>query len=65
MSKKNRTEILEYLRRNNKRMQRTYSLERVAMIGSIARDEYTDDSDVDIIVRFQPGTRKIHDKKRR
>lgn len=63
MSKKNRTEILDYLRQNNERIQRIYSLERIAMIGSIARDEYTDDSDVDIIVRFQPGTRKIHDKK--
>ncbi len=33
------------------------------MIGSIARDEYTDDSDVDIIVRFRPAIDKTHDKK--
>ena len=64
MSRKNRTEILEYLRKNSERIQNAYSLERIAMIGSIARDEYTDESDVDIIVRFRPGTARIHDKKR-
>ena len=63
MPKKNRTEILEYLRENSERIQRVYSLERMAMIGSIARGEYTDNSDVDIIVRFRPGTSKIRDKK--
>ena len=63
MLKKNRTEILSYLRQNNERIQRVYSIEQIAMIGSIARDEYTDESDVDIIVRFQTGTQKIHDKK--
>lgn len=56
MSKKNRTEILDYLRQNNERFHQVYSLERIAVIGSMARDEYTDKSDVDIIVRFRSGT---------
>ena len=64
MSRKNRAEILEHLSRNSTRNREVYSLERLAIIGSIARDDYTDASDVDIIVRFRPGTPGIHDKKK-
>ena len=46
-------------------MERDYCVESIALIGSVARGDYTDDSDVDVIVRFRPGTRQIFELKRR
>ena len=55
-----RTEIIAYLTESQDDLKDRFSLERVAVIGSVARDEYGDDSDVDLIVRFRPGTERIH-----
>lgn len=57
--------ILKYLSENRSRLLREFSLERIALIGSIARDEYSDESDVDIIVKFQTGTQRIYEQKSR
>ena len=63
MPASSRDQILEYLRDSADDIKQRYSLERVALIGSIARDDYGDDSDVDLMVRFQPGTDRIHERK--
>ena len=42
-----RDEIAEFCRRNHTR--------RMALFGSVIRDDFTPDSDVDILVEFQPG----------
>lgn len=65
MGKLGRAEVIAYLRNNRDRMEREYGLETIALIGSVARGDYTDDSDVDVIVRFRPGTRQIFELKRR
>ena len=58
-----RKEILSYLGDHQDDLKQRYGLDRIAVIGSIARDDYTDESDVDFIVCFQPGTDKIYDRK--
>lgn len=58
-----RDEILGYLRDSHDDIKHRYSLELIALIGSIARDDYREDSDVDLIVRFKPGTERIHERK--
>ena len=64
MSKLDRSAVIAYLRNNRGRLERDFCLESIALIGSIARGDYTNDSDVDVIVRFRPGTQQIFDLKR-
>ena len=61
--KATRDDVLDYLKIHHKTLKRSYSLESIALIGSMARGDYTDRSDVDFIVRFQPDTVSIYDKK--
>lgn len=41
--------IAEFCRRNH--------IRRLALFGSVLRDDFTPDSDVDVLVEFEPGTR--------
>ena len=59
-----REDILYHLAQSQEDLKQRYSLERIAVIGSMARGDYDDDSDVDLIVRFKPGTQHIHDLKK-
>ena len=36
---------------------RTNGIRRLALYGSVLRDDFSPDSDVDVLVEFQPGTR--------
>jgi hypothetical protein len=36
---------------------RAYGIRRLAVFGSVLRDDFRLDSDVDVLVEFQPGTR--------
>ena len=58
-----RENILSYLSDHQDDLKDRFSLVRIAVIGSVARDDYTDESDLDIIVRFQPETDKIYNRK--
>ena len=58
-----RENILSYLREHQQDLKDRFSLVRIAVIGSVARGDYTDESDVDIIVTFQPETDKIYNRK--
>ena len=58
-----RENILSYLREHQRDLKDRFSLVRIAVIGSVARGDYTDESDVDIIVGFQPETDKIYNRK--
>ena len=64
MKAKDRQEIINYLSEHRSELVNKYSLESIGIIGSIARDDYSILSDVDLMVRFKPGTDKIRDKKR-
>ncbi len=41
--------LAEYCRRNH--------IRRLAFFGSVLRDDFTPESDVDVLVEFEPGTR--------
>ena len=58
-----REDILSYLREHQRDLKDRFSLVRIAVIGSVARGDYTTESDVDIIVGFRPETDKIYDRK--
>jgi hypothetical protein len=51
-----REEVLQRLRAHAKALG-PFSVKRLAIFGSVARDEAREGSDVDILVEFQPGAR--------
>jgi hypothetical protein len=51
LSKEN---ILDYLSRHKQEFQEKYHVEAIGLFGSYARDEATEESDIDIFVRMAP-----------
>ena len=55
----NRDEVLNVLRAHKAPLAQRFGVVDLALFGSIVRDQATDDSDVDILVRFDsPATSK-------
>ncbi|MCY3789072.1 MAG: nucleotidyltransferase family protein [Gemmatimonadetes bacterium] len=53
----NRDEVLNVLRAHKAILAQRFGVTELALFGSLARDQATDDSDVDILVRFdKPAT---------
>ncbi len=53
-------EILQKLKEHKSYIQERYGVEKIGLFGSYARGEATDESDIDIFVRFdEPKFRKI------
>ena len=49
------------LRAHKATLSRRFGVTNLALFGSVARDEMSDDSDIDILVRFdRPGTSKTY-----
>lgn len=48
----NRDNVLNILRANKATLAQRFGVTELALFGSFARDQATDDSDVDILVRF-------------
>jgi hypothetical protein len=36
---------------------RRYSIRRLSLFGSVLRDDFSEESDVDVLVEFEPGTK--------
>ena len=54
-----RDEVLNVLRAHKATLAQRFGVTKLALFGSIVRDQATDDSDVDILVRFDsPATSK-------
>ncbi len=57
----NRDGILKVLRAHKAILTERFGVTNLALFGSVARDEMSDDSDIDILVRFdRPGTSKAY-----
>ena len=57
----NRDEVLKQLRMHKPILSQRFSVTNLALSGSAARNEIPDDSDIDILVRFdQPGTSRAY-----
>lgn len=55
--------ILHFLKNNRDKLYNEYHIQQIGLIGSFARDEQTDLSDIDFVIEFQPGTDNIYDLK--
>jgi len=52
-----RDEVLRKLRENLPKLRRRFAVRSLKVFGSVARDEATETSDVDILVEFAPQAR--------
>ncbi len=56
-----RDEVLQRLRAHKAILAQRFGVTNLALFGSVARNEMSDDSDIDILVRFdRPGTSKAY-----
>ena len=61
MNPMNREEVLEILRTHKPTLADRFGVTELALFGSFARDEATDESDVDILVRYDgPATSRSY-----
>jgi uncharacterized protein len=54
------TQILDYLATNKDRLQNEYHLVKIGLFGSMARNEQTNNSDIDILVEFEDNTNDLY-----
>ncbi len=50
----NKLDVLNYLKKHYKEFAQKYSVEKIGIFGSYARDEATQESDIDIFVQMNP-----------
>lgn len=58
-----REEILEYLRGMKNELALKYKVNKLGLFGSYARGEESENSDIDLLIDFQPDTPNLYDKK--
>ena len=58
-----RQEILQYLKNNKKLFRKKYSIIKIGIFGSYARNEQTEKSDIDIIIEMPLDATEIFVKK--
>ena len=56
-------DILAFLSANKKELLTEYQLVKIGLFGSFARDENSENSDIDLIVEFKPNTPNLSEKK--
>lgn len=59
------TDILKFLKDQLPDFREEYNISKIGLIGSFARNEQNDNSDIDIILEFLPGTENIYEKKKK
>lgn len=59
----NRSEILSFLKKNKALLFDECQLVSIGLFGSFSRNEGTENSDIDLIVEFQPNTKNLSEKK--
>lgn len=59
----NRKSILEFLRDNKDYLQKHFHLTKIGVFGSFAKEKQTSESDVDILIEMEEGTKNIFDLK--
>jgi len=61
----NRQEVITFLSTHKQEFHLQYGVNKIGLFGSYARDTYTENSDVDILIELDPGTQDIYHKKSR
>ena len=56
-------DILAFLSTQLPELQAEYNISKIGLFGSFARNEQDENSDIDIVLEFHPGTENIYEKK--
>ena len=56
-------EILDFINQNIKVLKNDFHITKIGLFGSFARDDQTSESDIDLIVDFEPGTEDLFELK--
>ena len=56
-------EILNYLKEHKDEFEKKFGLSKIGLFGSFARDEATNNSDMDILIELKNDIIDIHEKK--
>lgn len=56
-------QLIEILKNNRKTLQEDYHVQSLRIFGSYALNQQTEDSDIDFLVDFKPGTQDIFEAK--
>jgi uncharacterized protein len=51
--------IIDFIKQNGDYLYSEYSIVKIGLIGSFARDEQNEDSDIDLLVEFKPDTEDL------
>lgn len=54
-------EIIQFLKENKSYLREHFKCSEIGLFGSFARNEQTEQSDIDILVVFEPGTANLYD----
>lgn len=57
------SEILSYLRSNKQKFSEEFGIQKVGLFGSFARNEQTENSDIDILIEMQDGEEDMFGKR--
>lgn len=60
---KTRDEILNFLRQNREVLEKKYHITKIALFGSFARNEQSENSDVDLLFELEEGTQNVYELK--
>ena len=60
---KTKDEIINFLKENKQYLQNRFKVNKIALFGSVARGEATNNSDIDIIVDMKPSFDNFFDLK--
>ncbi len=56
-------EILNFLRQNHRYLHDNFHITKIGLFGSFAKDKQNDDSDIDLLIDIEQGTKDIYDLK--
>jgi len=58
-------EILDFLKAKKEDFEKEFNVTKLGLFGSFARDEQGENSDIDLLIEFEPDTENLYDKKSR
>lgn len=56
-------QILDFISNNKNLLKRQFHVSKIGLFGSYARNEQTDNSDIDLIIDFEENTNNLYDIK--
>ena len=55
--------IIDFIKTNREHISSNYRVSKIGLIGSYARGEQREESDIDLLVEFEPGTEDLFELK--